>query len=77
MNHQEKSIIVMVEKEKFVEFKSQLQKNYPNIKIKSEFHTVFIGLSLNGSISDLEKLSHNPSIISSHSIKNYQVAEEN
>lgn len=77
MNHQEKSIIVMVEKEKFAEFKNQLQKNYPNIKIKSEFHTVFTGLSLNGSISDLEKLSHNPSIIGSHSIKNYQVAEEN
>ncbi|NLR46827.1 S8 family serine peptidase [Priestia megaterium] len=77
MNHQEKSIIVMIKKEKFTKFKSQLQKNYPNIKIKSEFHTVFTGLSLNGSISDLEKLSQNPSIISSHSIKNYQVTEEN
>ena len=44
MNHQEKSIIVMIEKEKFAKFKSQLQKNYPNIKIKSEFHTVFTGI---------------------------------
>ncbi|TYR80174.1 S8 family serine peptidase [Priestia megaterium] len=72
----QKTKIIVLNSDHPNKIKNKIQQMYPNITVRNEFHTAFSGLSVSGSLSDLEKLEKESFVHSSHMMNEYKVTTE-
>ncbi|MBN8252931.1 S8 family serine peptidase [Priestia flexa] len=72
----QKTYILMLNEQNVAIAKQEIKKKYPNVSINHEFREVFTGLSVSGTLYDLQRLREEPYIDSSHASVSYHAKNE-
>ncbi|MGK0699886.1 hypothetical protein ACR3I8_10205 [Priestia flexa] len=72
----QKTYILILNEQNVAVAKQEIKKKYPNVSINHEFREVFTGLSVSGTLYDLQRLREESYIDSSHASVSYHAKNE-